>query len=207
MMTNPRTWLTSRAARLIGLAALVLAAAATSVSADTLMMPKRDARMGVSVVVWGVTTQANGSAFTLDYGDGSTPTSGNVADRSYIAFNHTYATQGTFTATLTVGAESATVQVQVFNQALLPGGVTGNNNRSLGINMAIEDGLRYLWTSKRRAPPTFRLASHVMEQRRRFPGFPDLAGGTGVREPRLQADQRQRGPDRPVSESTSCAAA
>ena len=38
---------------------------ATNLSAETLMMPNRDARMNVPVVVWGVTTQANGTAYTI----------------------------------------------------------------------------------------------------------------------------------------------
>ena len=151
MMNTIRT----RAARLIAGVALLLAASVSSASAETLMMPKRDARMGTSLVVWGVTTQANGTAFTLDYGDLSAPTVGTVTDRSYIAFNHTYTTQDTFTATLTVGAETATVAIQVFDPALLPGGAAGDNNRSLGINMAIQDGLRYLWTAQNNRAANF----------------------------------------------------
>ncbi|MEW6321519.1 MAG: Ig-like domain-containing protein [Acidobacteriota bacterium] len=117
----------------------------SAASAETLMMPKRDALTGSAVVVWGVSTLANGTAFTLDYGDGSLATTGTVTDRSYIAFPHTYATQGTYTATLTVGSETATVEIRVFDAALLPGGVTGENYRGLRINMAIQDGLRWLW--------------------------------------------------------------
>jgi len=115
------------ATRLIACAALL--ASASVASAETLMMPDRDALMGTlspatnRVVVWGVTTQANGTAFTLDYGDGSAPTTGTVTDRSYIAFNHIYTTSGIFTATLTVGtgagAEMDTVEVQVFDAASL----------------------------------------------------------------------------------------
>ena len=60
-------------------------------SAETLLMPERDFRRSVSEVVWGVTTQANGTAFTINFGDGTAPVAGNVVDRSYIAFNHTYA--------------------------------------------------------------------------------------------------------------------
>lgn len=36
----------------------------------------------------------------------------------------------------------------MYNPASLPGGATGDDNRSLGINMAIEDGLRSLWVSQ-----------------------------------------------------------
>jgi hypothetical protein len=148
VMSNPRTLLTSRVSRLIGLAAFVLASAAVGASAETLMMPNRDARKGTPVVVWGITTQANGATCSLDFGDGTPVQNCTGADRSYKAYAHTYATQGTFTATLTVGTEVATTKVQVFDVALLPGGATGDNNRNLGINMAIQDGLRYMWYSQ-----------------------------------------------------------
>ncbi len=109
--------------------------------------------MGTSEVVWGVTTQANGTAFVLDYGDGSAQSSGPVVDRSYIAFNHTYALSGIFTATLCVGAgaavpgcpgEQATVVIKVYNGALL----SAFDLRNLNVNRAIENGLRYLWSSQ-----------------------------------------------------------
>src|SRR5258706_12941800 len=85
--------------------ALVLLIGATSASAETLLMPKRDFLMGASEAVWGVTTQANGTAFVLDYGDGA-QTSGTVTDRSYIAFNHTYAISGPLTVQLCVWARA-----------------------------------------------------------------------------------------------------
>ncbi len=57
--------------------------------------------------------------------------------------------QGTYTATLTVGIEVATTKIQVFNPASFgDGGAAGDSNRSLGINMAIQDGLRFLWTNQ-----------------------------------------------------------
>jgi hypothetical protein len=128
--------------RRAGLAALVLVGVSVSAaSAETLLMPNRDFLMGASEVVWGVSTLANGTAFTLDYGDLSAPTTGNVVDRSYIAFNHTYAVSGTFTVTLTVGGESTTTTVRVFNGATL----TAANLRGLNINRTIQDGLRWLW--------------------------------------------------------------
>ena len=131
--------------------ALLVLMAATSASAETLLMPKRDYLMGASEVVWGVTTQANGTNFVLDYGDGTAQQVGNVADRSYIAFNHTYNNSGPMTVQLCVGAgavipgcagELATVEVRVFNGGLL----TPEALRGLNINRAIESGLRYLWT-------------------------------------------------------------
>ncbi len=129
--------------------ALAIAATASSAWAETLMMPKRDARTTAPLVVWGVHDQAPATACSLDFGDASPAQNCTGADRSYIAYTHTYAVQGTYTATLTVGVESATTAIQVFDPAAFAdGGVTGDNNRSLGINMAIQDGLRYLWTSQ-----------------------------------------------------------
>jgi hypothetical protein len=130
------------------LAVLAIMAMVSAASAETLLMPNRDARTTAPVVVWGVTTLANGTSFTLDYGDLTAPTTGTVSDRSYIAFTHTYVNQGTYTVTLTVGAETTTTTLQVFNPALMIGGVNGDNNRSLGINMAIQDGLRFLWVNQ-----------------------------------------------------------
>lgn len=131
------------------LAAVAVSAAASGASAETLMMPNRDSRTTAPVVVWGVHTQAVGTACSLDFGDGSPAQDCTGVDRSYIAYPHTYANQGTYTATLTVGAESATTTVRAFNPALFTdGGVAGFNNRNLGINMAIQDGLRFLWTNQ-----------------------------------------------------------
>lgn len=130
--------------------ACALAAAAPLASAETLLMPNRDARTTAPVVVWGVTSQVQGPGLscTLDFGDGSSFNCTGV-DRSYIAQAHTYAVQGTYTATLTVGVETATTKIQVFNPAsFVDGGAAGDSNRSLGINMAIQDGLRFLWTSQ-----------------------------------------------------------
>ncbi|NOT43082.1 MAG: hypothetical protein HOP14_00590 [Acidobacteria bacterium] len=129
-------------ALVVGFFALMLTA--SSANAETLLMPERDFLMGASEVVWGVTDQANGTAFTLDYGDGSAPTAGNVTDRSYIAFNHVYGLSGTFTVTLTVGAEVATTTVQVYNGGLL----TPAELRSLNVNRTIHNGLRFLWTNQ-----------------------------------------------------------
>src|SRR5678816_582544 len=96
-----------RFVRKAALALVAVAATASAVHAETLLMPDRDYLMGASEVVWGISTLPNGTAYTLNYGDGSAVQAGNVTDRSYIAFNHTYAISGTFTVTLTVGAESA----------------------------------------------------------------------------------------------------
>jgi hypothetical protein len=130
------------------LVTVALAATAAAASAETLLMPARDARTTAPVVVWGVHTQPAGTVCALDFGDLSAPYNCTGDDRSYIAQAHTYASQGTYTVRLTVGLETTTTTIQVFNPALLAGGVSGEANRSLGINMAIQDGLRYLWASQ-----------------------------------------------------------
>ncbi|MBX3645465.1 MAG: hypothetical protein KF720_20585 [Rubrivivax sp.] len=133
----------------VALAVVATAATVSAVSAETLLMPKRDARTTADVVVWGVHTQAAGTACTLNFGDGSAVQNCTGVDRSYIAYPHTYAIQGTYTVTLTVGSETATTTVQAFNPAAFPGGGAASfENRNLGINMAIQDGLRYLWTNQ-----------------------------------------------------------
>jgi len=142
------------------LTALVVCFAASAASAETLLMPKRDmlANVAGGEVVWGITTQANGTAFLIDYGDGTTSAGADcgadtVGDRSYIACNHNYVLANTYTVKLCVGpgaalpacpGELATVDVNVYNgPALAPEAL-----RNLNVNRAIQDGLRYLWTSQ-----------------------------------------------------------
>ena len=133
----------------LAMVAIAIGATASTALAETLLMPKRDARTTAPVVVWGVHTQAGSPACSLNFGDGSALQDCSAADQSYIAFPHTYALQGTYTATLTVGVEVATTKIQVFNPtSFADGGAAGDSNRSLGINMAIQDGLRYLWTTQ-----------------------------------------------------------
>ena len=93
-------------------------------------MPDRDALKATPLVVWGNTRHLNGSAYTLDFGDGTPAQMGAVADQSYIAHQHAYATAGVFTATLTVLGNSDTVEIQVFDPAAL----TPANLRALRIN-------------------------------------------------------------------------
>ena len=139
---------------------LALLATGSAASAETLLMPTRDYLKDASEVVWGVTTQANGTAFVLDYGDGSPQTAGNVGDRSYIAFNHTYAASGSTSVRLCVGAgavipgcpgELATVAINVFDG----GTISAEALRGLNINRTIQDGLRYLWTTQRNRAANF----------------------------------------------------
>ncbi len=123
--------------------ALLLALPLSS-AAETLMMPDRDALVGEDVVVWGVTT-LGGVNYTLACGNG-TDVTGPVTDGSYIPLVCNYAADGVFTTTLTVdgGTEVATAEVEVFDAAALP----AFDERSVRINMAIEDGLRNLWTTQ-----------------------------------------------------------
>jgi hypothetical protein len=122
------------------LAAFTIAATASAASAETLLMPDRDMLASTSEVVWGITTLPNGTNYSIDFGDASSST-GTVADRSYIAFNHTYPSSGSYTVTLTVGAEVATGTVHVYNGALL----TADVLRDVNVSRAIQSGLRYLW--------------------------------------------------------------
>jgi hypothetical protein len=124
--------------------AFALLTSVAHASAATVMMPDRIALKSTPVVVWGNTHQANGTAFSLDCGDGEALVSGTVGDRSYISRSCTYTVVGTFTATLTVGAETATAKVS----AVDPVAMTAFDLRSARINMAIEDGLRFLYFSQ-----------------------------------------------------------
>jgi len=121
----------------------IVAITAAAASADTRIMPARQALVGTSIVVWGNTTLANGTAYTLDCGNG-TSTVSTVSDRSYIQRSCTYGSANSFTATLTVGAESASTTIAVVDGATAPV-VTVRDTK---INMAIEDGLRFLYQSQ-----------------------------------------------------------
>ena len=129
---------------------LIAMAAAAPAAAETLMMPDRDMLAGTSEVVWGITTKPNGAGttYTIDFGDGNVTAPAPVTDRSYIAINHTYALAGVKTATLSVTSggttETATVKIAVYN----PASLSAFDLRNLNVNRAIQDGLRYLWTSQ-----------------------------------------------------------
>src|SRR5436190_19329806 len=146
--------MTSKIKRTIVLALLGVIVAVAGASAETLMMPKRDALRTVPVVIWGVTTLPNSTVasptnFTINFGDGTANASGSVGDRSFINTVHPFPNAGTFTVTLIVqnGAttETATVDVRVVDPAALglPGTTTGNVGpgsnevyRDVRINMA-----------------------------------------------------------------------
>jgi hypothetical protein len=121
----------------------MLAGSALSASAETLMMPDRQARTGVSVVVWGAST-LTAPTCTIDFGDSSSAAA--AGDRSYLTASHVYAS-GTFTATLscTAGAVTETDTAVLTVAGPAPG---TEASRNLGINMAIQDGLRFLWQAQ-----------------------------------------------------------
>jgi hypothetical protein len=107
-------------------------------------MPDREAFMGSAVVVWGNPTLAGGTAYTLDYGDGNSVAGAvNANSQSYIAHTHTYTAAGTYTATLTIGASSASVDIAVVDATTL----STSQLEDQQINNAIQDGLRYMYTS------------------------------------------------------------
>ena len=155
--------------------------------ADTLIMPKRVGVRNEPIVLWGVTTLPNHNTGTpvltttfrfIAY-DGTSNTviaSGNVTgttERSYINVAHTFAAAGTYLVTLEVTRgtalpETATVEVGIVDPATFAGPGTkvlpigpGSNEqfRNLRINMAIQDGLRYLWTSQTNRAANFDLAT------------------------------------------------
>ena len=109
--------------------------------AETLMMPDREGLVGEDVVVWGATDQAGN--YTLSCGNGTSATNP-VTDGSYINIVCNYAASGTYTATLTVNGESDTADVALFD----PADIDDFTERGVRINMAIEDGLRWLWVNQ-----------------------------------------------------------
>ena len=128
--------------------ALLATGGVNTVSAATQIMPDRDALSGVPVVVWGNTAELAGPV-TISFGDGSPDAvpAFNSNSQSYIATTHTYTTtfpSQTFTATLTVGASSATVDITVIDAFAL----TPSQLEAQQTNNAIEDGLRYQYYSQ-----------------------------------------------------------
>jgi len=130
-------------------------------STNVLMMPDRDALSGTKIVLWGNTKFPNSTSnYTIDFGDGTAPVSGSVIDQSYIFATHTYTSSGTvpvtFPATLTVtpsagSAEFATAQITVWDSTAIP----ADSLRGIKVDMAIQDGLRYLYYSQYNRASTF----------------------------------------------------
>jgi hypothetical protein len=142
---------------LLGTLMLPLAA-----GAETLMMPDRNALTGTAVTVWGVTTEPNGTPYTLDCGNGTSfngtvgaaAGAGRTHQRSYISALCTYATSATFTATLATtdaSPESDTAAVSAFVAADL----TAENLRNVRVNNAIQDGLRNVWVNQQNREANF----------------------------------------------------
>ena len=140
--------------------ALFFTLGASVASAQTTIMPDRDALAGTPIVVWGNTYEASGP-ITISFGDGSTDATPafNTGNQSYIALNHTYTVADlggdkakTFTVTLNVGGGGGTedtAEVTVWDPA--HAGMTASELEDIEINMAIEDGLRwqYVFVSSR----------------------------------------------------------
>jgi hypothetical protein len=118
----------------------VLSVGVATASATTRIMPDRLAFTNEAIVLWGNTTLADGTALTLDCGNGQT-TAGVVADESYIFRSCTYTAAGNVVASLTVGGETANVDITVVDPTTL----TAAQQRDANINMAIQDGLRFLY--------------------------------------------------------------
>jgi len=99
---------------------------------------------GETAVVWGNTTFPNGSAFTIDFGDGSPVLNGTVMDRSYVFTTHVYTAavnQTVYTASFTVNGETETVLVKVW----VTGQASSEDLRGVSKFTAIRDGLRSLY--------------------------------------------------------------
>ena len=138
----------SRVLRFVVALALLTVASSGVVKAapgDVVLMPNRDALTTAAIVVWGNTKAANnGAGYTISFGDGTPDAVGPVTDPSYIAVTHTFAAAGTYTVTMTINGDSDTATVKAY----VPGSLSAENLRNVGINMAIEDGLRYLYFSQ-----------------------------------------------------------
>jgi hypothetical protein len=105
------------------------------------VMPTYYSWPGREITIWG--NGHSGSpetgTYVWDFGDGSPPDSGDVDDAHYIAVEHTYATMGPKTATLTVTdgnglSDTDEVQINVLEEV--------QETKRLA---AIEDGLRWLY--------------------------------------------------------------
>ena len=106
-----------------GLLALGILGFTSTAWAQVDIMPDREAFLGAPVVVWGNTTLAGGTPYTIDFGDGTPVVNGVVSasSQSYISTTHTYTTTDPagYTATLTVGGSSASATIHVVDGAAL----------------------------------------------------------------------------------------
>jgi hypothetical protein len=145
----PRSWIVASVGFCLSIV-LQMTFGVVAASAATLIMPNREALVGTPIVVWGNTTQANGTAESIDCGNGTVVPGPTVTDQSYISAACTYAATGTFNAVLTVGVETATAVITVSSP---PAGSLAERNTK--VNMAIEDGLRFIYFNQNNRAATF----------------------------------------------------
>lgn len=119
-------------------------------------MPDREAWVGTEITVWGAvrpTTDPNAVGdelhYSIDFGDGTTATTHvAVSNGRYIAETHTYATTGAKTLRLTV--HNMTDSTESYDESVITvvsaSGLTTSQVRKHNVGMAIENGLRYLYT-------------------------------------------------------------
>jgi len=129
--------------RVVGLLALASLGFVSTAWGQANLMPDREAFMGTPVVVWGNTTVAGGTAYSIDFGDGSPTFAGavNVNSQSWIATTHTYTATGSYTVTFTANGFSTTGTISVIDATTL----SASQLEDQQINNAIQDGLRYLY--------------------------------------------------------------
>jgi hypothetical protein len=142
--------------RYVAVAALLATTSLASASTNVLMMRDRPALVNTPVVVWGNTSFPDGT-YTIDFGDTTAPATGTVTDPSFIAATHTYTASGTFTARLTVTSMSAMTDSETAVITVSdPATTNAFDLRQAKIDMAIEDGLRWLYVNRtdQTSPPT-----------------------------------------------------
>ena len=99
-----------------------------------------------AIAVWGNVRGDNavGGAYSLDFGDGTAPLTGTVADIDYIGADHTYTTVGLKTMSLIVTDTRGITDTSESLIRVFPTPAT----REVEINMAIEKGLLYLYNTQ-----------------------------------------------------------
>ena len=142
------------ATRVALLLSAIVTLAATSASAETLMMPKPRHVAGGSQVVWGVTTLPNHTAaspttYAIDFGDGSAPRH-RQRHRPLVHRRHPHLPRRGHVHGDAAGHQRrerpkrATVACASSTRAV----IAAEQLRGVRINSAIEDGLRFLWVNQ-----------------------------------------------------------
>lgn len=119
------------------------------------VMPDRQALNDEAVTIWGNTDGLGAGATTYEWDiddDGTPEYLGDVTNPHQIpvdGVSHLYATTGTYTATLIVYDDAVEVDrdsvvIEVFD----PTALSPEDLRVVNVNMAIEDGLRYLYRTQ-----------------------------------------------------------